>query len=309
MALTPTARSKTRHGATVQTLLSEAAAVLHSSGVAFGHGTDNAVDEAAELVFFALGLRHEDAPAVYRRPVTPAQRRSALDLVARRISERIPAAYLTHRMWFAGLEFHVDQRVLVPRSPIAELIETRFEPWLRPDRVRRVLDIGTGSGCIAIACALALPMTQVDATDVSAAALEVARINIDRYHLADRVHPRCADVYDGLAAGRYDLIVSNPPYVRAGEMSRLPAEYRHEPALGLEAGEHGLDVVRRILAGAPDRLERDGVLVVEVGDSEAALIEAFPDLPFTWLAFERGGGGVFLLTAEELIRRRGAAVS
>lgn len=308
MPLTRTAKSTTRDGATVRTLLEEAAALLTSSGVTFGHGTENAVDEAAELVFFALGLRHEDAPAAYRRRVTTAQRQTALDLVARRIGERIPAAYLTHRMWFAGLEFYVDQRVLVPRSPIAELIESRFAPWLRPDHVRRVLDIGTGSGCIAIACALALPTAQVDAADVSPAALEVARINIDRYHLADRVHPRCTDVYEGLAAGRYDLIVSNPPYVSSREMARLPAEYRHEPAVGLEAGEHGLDVVRRILTGAPDRLERDGILVVEVGESETAVVEAFPQLPFTWLEFERGGGGVFLLTADELIRRPGSSV-
>lgn len=286
--------------ATVEQLIQRGAALFEQAGLWFGHGSDNAVDEAAELVFFGAGLRHEDAGQAYSVQLTPAQREAVLELFRRRVHERIPAAYLTHRMWFAGHEFYVDERVLVPRSPIAELIERRFEPWIDHRRIRRLLDIGTGSGCIAIASALALPDAQVDATDVSPDALAVASINIARYGLQARVRAIRADVFDGLGAERYDVIVSNPPYVSHGEMAGLPDEYGHEPPGGLRAGEDGLDIVRRILTGAAAHLEPHGILIVEVGNSDEALIEAFPDLPFTWLEFERGGGGVFLLGADDL---------
>jgi ribosomal protein L3 glutamine methyltransferase len=269
--------------------------------LSFGHGTDNAVDEAAELVFFAAGLRHEDSARVYGQELTDEQRLKIESLFARRIAERVPAAYLTQRMWFAGHEFYVDERVLVPRSPIAELIEARFEPWIGADRIRSVLDIGTGSGCIAIASALTLPNAQIDAADISLDALAVTRINIERHGLGNRVHPVESDVYSNLGNKTYDVIVTNPPYVGREELDSLPEEYRREPELGLFGGEDGLNIVRRIFAGAAAHLERRGILIGEVGNTEMTLNAAFPDVPFIWLEFERGGGGVFVLNREDLV--------
>jgi len=285
---------------TVEQAIRHGARRFEAAGLWFGHGSDNAFDEAAELVFYAAGLRHEEGASAYARALDPAQRKAILALFERRIRERIPAAYLTRRMWFAGHEFYVDERVLVPRSPIAELIEARFEPWIDAAAIRRVLDIGTGSGCIAIAAALALPAARVDAADVSEDALEVARINVERHGLGSRVRTLRSDVFDALAGERYDVIVSNPPYVGDVEMSELPEEYRREPAGALHAGHDGLDIVRRILRHACAHLRPHGILVVEVGNSEEALVEAYPRAPFTWLEFERGGGGVFVLTAEQL---------
>ncbi len=286
--------------ATVEQLIHYGTLLFEQAQLWFGHGTDNAFDEAAELVFFGAHLRHEDAADVYSQQLAAGERAEILALFERRVAERIPAAYLTHRMWFAGHEFYVDERVLVPRSPIAELIEAQFQPWIAPAKVRRILDIGTGSGCIAIASALAVPAAHVDATDVSDDALAVAAINIAAHGVQDRVRALRSDVFDALAGVRYDVIVSNPPYVGDGEMAELPLEYRHEPATGLHCGVDGLDVVRRILAGAAAQLEPHGLLIVEVGNSEATLVDAFAQVPFTWLEFERGGGGVFLLTAEQL---------
>ncbi len=285
---------------TVEEFIRAGAAALKAANLSFGHGTDNPVDDAAELVFYGAGLRHEDASSVYARVLAPQQRDTVNKLFARRINERLPTAYLTHRMWFAGHEFYVDERVLVPRSPIAELIESAFVPWIDPDAVQSVLDVGTGSGCIAIATALALPSATVDAADVSPAALAVTQMNIERLGVGGRVHAVLSDVYAGLGARRYDIIVSNPPYVSLAEMAALPAEYLKEPELGLVSGQDGLDVVRRLLVAAADHLNPGGILVVEVGDSEATLVAACPDVPFTWLEFERGGGGVFLLTEAEL---------
>lgn len=289
---------------TVEQLIRACAAKLDAAAVCFGHGSDNAFDEAAELVFFAAGLRHEDALRVYSQPVTDKARAAAERLIGRRIAERLPAAYLTKRMWFAGYEFYVDERVLVPRSPIAELIEAQFAPWIEPEQVRRALDIGTGSGCIAVASALAFPEASVDAADVSADALDVAWINIEWHGLKDRVRAVQSDVYSGVQDLRYDIIVSNPPYVSAAEVAALPAEYKHEPELGLLAGDDGLDIVRRILAGAESHLTPHGILVVEVGDTEEAVMRAYPRVPFTWLEFARGGSGVLLLTAEQLAEHR-----
>ena len=288
---------------TVEDLIKHGAGLFATANLWFGHGTDNAVDEAAELVFFGAGLLHEDAPKVYARELSSRQREEVLQLFDRRIRERVPVAYLTHRMWFAGHEFYVDERVLVPRSPIAELIESGFEPWIAAESVRSVLDIGTGSGCIAIAAALALPQASVDAADISDDALAVTRINIERHGLGERVRAVKSDVFDGLAGRRYDVIVTNPPYVGGDELASLPEEYHREPRLGLYGGDDGLDIVRRILASAHEHLEPHGILIGEVGNTEDALVQAFPRVPFTWLEFERGGGGVFLLTAEDLKRR------
>jgi len=286
------------------TLIQLASRALLEADVWFGHGTDNAVDEAAELVFFAADLKHEDAPAAYGTILTASQRAEALHLIERRIRERVPAAYLTRRMWFAGHEFYVDERVLVPRSPIAELIAGEFQPWIDPSAVRRVLDIGTGSGCIAIATALALPGVEVDAVDISPDALEVARINVARHEVQDRVHLVLSDVFDALQGRRYELILANPPYVGDEELASLPQEYAREPRLGLHGGSDGLDIVRRILSGASDHLAENGVLIVEVGNSEEALAQAFPEVPFVWLEFANGGGGVFVLTAAEVRAHR-----
>jgi ribosomal protein L3 glutamine methyltransferase len=290
-----------RPGPTVQTLIAAGARRLARARVFFGHGTDNARDEAAALVLHALRLRTlRPGPALYRRRVPAAAAARARALLTRRIRERIPAAYLTGVTTFAGLSFRVDPRVLVPRSPIAELIERGFAPWVEPKRVRRVLDLGTGSGCIAIATARALPGAYVDAVDISPAALAVAAANVRRHRVGARVRLVRSDHFRALRGRSYDIIVSNPPYVGTRELAGLPHEYRHEPRLALAAGRAGLDSVRVILRDALRHLRPRGVLVVEVGNTERALRRAYPRLPFLWLAFERGGGGVFVLTREQL---------
>jgi len=293
-------RSGARRPRNVGDLLDQATRRLKRARLHYGHGTGNARDDAAALVFHALGLAHSSAPASYARPVSARGVARAEQLVGRRIEERMPSAYLTGVTWFAGHEIRVTPDVLVPRSPIAELCQRGFEPWIDAQKVRRVLDIGTGSGCIAIAAAHALPEAQVDATDISARALAVARANVRRHRLGRRVRVCRADVYAGLGARRYDVIVSNPPYVSSVEMRALPPEYRAEPAIGLRAPRKGLAIIERILQGARQHLTPDGILVVEAGDTAATVRRRFPRLPFTWLEFERGGGGVFLLHAREL---------
>ena len=251
------------------------------------------------LVLHALKLPHAGA-ALHSRRVGRAAQERARQLVTRRIRERVPAAYLTGVAWFAGVPIRVDARVLIPRSPIAELIERRFRPWIEPRRVRRVLDVGTGSGCIAIACARALPQARVDAVEISAAALEVARANVRRQRLTRRVRLLKSDHFSALGRATYDIIVANPPYVGARELAGLPPEYRHEPRMALAAGRSGLDSVRIILAQAARYLRPRGLLIVEVGNTEHAVRRRWRRLPFVWLEFERGGGGVFLLTREQL---------
>jgi ribosomal protein L3 glutamine methyltransferase len=280
--------------------VSASARRLARAQVFFGHGTDNAADEAAALVWHALRLPYPATADSYARRVGVRERRSVQALIARRIDERIPAAYLIGRARFAGLVFQVDPRVLIPRSPLAELIERGFAPWIEPGRVCRVLDVGTGSGCIAIACARALPRARVDALDVSAQALEVARINVRRHRLGARVRLLKSDHFGALGRRSYDIIVSNPPYVGARELGALPEEYRHEPRVALASGRGGLESIRIILRDAARHLRPRGILVVETGNTEVAVRRAFAQLPFTWLHFERGGGGVFLLTAEQL---------
>ena len=281
-------------------LIARGARRLERARVFFGHGTDNARDEAAALVLHALDLPPDGNAALYRRRPSRAGVARAEALIARRISERRPAAYLTGIAWFAGLAFTVDERVLIPRSPLAELIERRFAPWIVPGRIRRVLDVGTGSGCIAIACAKALPRARVDAVDISPAALEVARSNVRRHRLSRRIRLVRSDHFRALRGATYDIIVANPPYVGASELKGLPPEYRHEPRVALAAGRAGLDSVRVILAQAARHLKPRGLLVVEVGNTEHAVRRAYPRLPFVWLQFARGGGGVFVITREQL---------
>lgn len=276
------------------------ARALRAARVYFGHGTADAHDEAAELVFFAAGLPHSQGADAYEQPLKRRTTARIKQLLQRRIDERVPLAYLTHRAFFAGLELYVDQRVLVPRSPIAELVLQRFSPWAQARRVRRVLDIGTGSGAIALACAKAFPRAHVDAADISAAALQVCRRNARRLGLQQRVSVLRSDYFSAVGDRRYDIIVSNPPYVGRAEMRTLPPEYRHEPKLGLASGRDGLDSVREILAGARSHLEDEGILVVEVGNSERALLRAFPQLPFIWPRIAMGGDGVFVLKARDL---------
>jgi ribosomal protein L3 glutamine methyltransferase len=286
--------------ASVAQLLDWATLRLARARLHYGHGTDNPRDDAAALVFHALGLAHESAPASYRLQVAAAGAARAHELVERRIRERLPSAYLTGVSWFAGHEIRVTPDVLVPRSPIAELCLAGFAPWVDRARVERVLDIGTGSGCIAIAAAYALPGARVDATDVSPRALALARDNVRRHGLGRRVRVLRADVYEGLGSRRYDIVVSNPPYVSAAEMRRLPREHRAEPAIGLRAARAGLAIVDRIVAGAKRHLNPGGILVVEVGNAAARVRRRFRELPLTWLEFERGFAEVFLLRATDL---------
>ena len=289
---------------TVAQLIRFGAREFDAAGLAYGHGTGDSRDDAAALAFHALGLDHAEAATAYAMKPQPAQVTQVLELFAERVRRRVPAAYLMGRMWFAGLEFEVDTRVIVPRSPFAELIAAGFEPWLDPQRVRRVVDLGTGSACIAIACAVRFPEARVDAVDLSPDALQVAARNVARHGVGDRLHLHHGDLFAPLGETVYDLIVSNPPYVSDAEMDALPQEYLHEPDMALRAGSDGLDIVRRILRDADRHLAEGGVLVVEVGDSDERLQQAYPGVPFIWLEFEHGGGGVFLLTKDDLRRHR-----
>jgi ribosomal protein L3 glutamine methyltransferase len=273
---------------------------FNEAEIYFGHGTENALDEAAYLVLHTLHLPPQVGEPYMDTRLTEAERRQVVDILLRRVEERLPAPYLTHEAWYGGIPFYVDERVLIPRSPVVELIEAHFEPWVQPEKVQNILDLCTGSGCIAITCAAAFPEAHVDAADISRDALAVADINVERYDMAGQVRTVESDLFSALKGQRYDIIVSNPPYVDAQDMASLPDEYRHEPALALEAGPDGLDLVLTILYEAMYHLEQNGILVVEVGNSREALEELLPEVPFLWLEFERGGEGVFLLTADKV---------
>lgn len=283
-----------------------AASRFQEHGLFFGHGTDNAVDEALYMVLSALHLPHEQVDAWLDARLTKSEREHLAHLLAQRIETRKPAAYLLNQAWFADLAFYVDERVLVPRSPLAELIEREFAPWVEPDRVRKVLDLCTGSGCVAIACAFAFPEARIDAVDISADALEVAARNVDEYDLAEQVRLVRSDLFNSLQPLRYDLIVTNPPYVSREQIESMPEEFQHEPLLGLESGEDGMDIVLRILARAEKHLAAGGVLVGEVGINQQVLEDAVPGLPLTWVDLESGGEGVFVVAAETLAANREA---
>ncbi|MBI3569889.1 MAG: 50S ribosomal protein L3 N(5)-glutamine methyltransferase [Gammaproteobacteria bacterium] len=305
---------------TVANLIRQVEKKFARAGLHYGHGTETAQDEAAWLVGHVLKITPEEyardgvgtEPRAHKlagrlnKPVPPATMKKIDALAAVRIKTRQPLAYLLKEAWFAGRKFYVDERVIVPRSLTGEFIMERFQPWIDARRVRRILDLGTGSGCMAIACAHAFPKARVDAADISESALAVARINVKRHRLGRRVHLRRSDLFRALKGRRYDVIVTNPPYVARAEMKTLPREYRHEPELALVSGRLGLDAIARILADAPRHLAPGGILVGEVGNSAPVLQKKFPSVPFVWLTTSTGDESVFLLTAEELARHRRA---
>lgn len=267
----------------------------------FGHGTDNAGDESFWLVFYALSLPFDADESVFERKITEQEWLGIQGLLARRVNERVPAAYLTGEAWFCGYSFQVNEHVLVPRSPIAELIQQQYQSWLASVKPR-ILDLCTGCGCIGIATALSIPDAVVDLSDVSDQALIVAENNKQRYELGERVNTYRSDLFSALTGKKYDLIVTNPPYVDANDLAAMPAEYQAEPAIALGSGDDGLDITRRLLKEAANYLTPQGVMIVEVGNSGENLEEAFPKVPFLWLEFELGGHGVFLMTRDELIQ-------
>ena len=272
-----------------------------AAGLTFGHSHDNPIDEATHLVLASLHLPPDIPPAYGAGRLTAAERENVLALIERRVGERLPVAYLVGETWFAGLKFKSDRRALVPRSPIAELIESRFAPWLDERHIDRVLDLCTGSGCIGIAIAEYNPDWQVDIVDISEEALSLARENIVFQHVEGRVEAIQSDLFAGVKGRRYDLIVSNPPYVTEDEYTALPGEYAHEPKLGLTSGVDGLDLCLRMLDEAADYLTDDGLLIVEVGESEHALAALLPQVPFIWIEFKVGQMGIFALERRDLV--------
>ena len=292
---------------TIRDFLRWAASEFMAAKLYYGHGTDNPWDEAEQLVLHAIHLAPPLGDEWLDACLTSSERERVVANIQRRIEERIPAAYITGQAWFAGMPFVVDERVLVPRSPLAELIEKRFAPWLVKAPLE-ILDLCTGSGCIGIACAYTFPDAVVQLSDISYDALAVAEENILQHGMCERVFAMQSDLFGNFSHQRFDLIVSNPPYVDAEDMASLPEEFHAEPELGLASGEDGLDFTRRLLTEAIDYLTDDGLLVVEVGNSWPALAHAYPSLPFVWVEFERGGHGVFVLTAQELRAARAEGV-
>ena len=276
------------------------ASVFKQANLFYGHGNATAIDEAAYLVLHTLNLAPDTHSVYFSSRLTDNEKTALLHVLFRRVKEKIPAAYLTNEAWFAGLSFYVDERVLIPRSPIAELIQKHYEPWVDAEQVDSILDLCTGSGCIAIANAYYFPHAAIDAVDISEDALDVALQNIEKYHLVEQVNIIQSDLFSNLQDRKYDIIVSNPPYVDADDMASMPVEFHAEPSIGLAAGEDGLELIIPMLEQANEHLTDNGVLIVEVGNSDHALEQHFADLAFTWLEFEQGGQGVFLLTRQQL---------
>jgi len=286
---------------TAENWLDYCAGEMKRAGLFFGHGTDNAHDEAAWMLLHVLGAPLDGSYSDWDVVLNENQVGALKQLLARRINERCPLAYLTGRARFCGLEFIVSPQVLIPRSPLAELIADQFSPWLSLQDGARVLDMCTGGACIAIAMAVWMPGCTVDAVDISEEALDIATRNIALHDVGDRVALVQSDLFTDIDETDYDLIVSNPPYVSKAVFEQLPDEYRAEPSTGLVCGEDGLDIVLKILDAAPRYLHRKGILIVEVGESAEALEEILPRVPFTWLEFEKGGDGIFLLEYDQLI--------
>jgi len=287
---------------TIQDMIRWSMSRFNDANIFLGHGTDNTWDEAVALVLHSVHLPPDVDPEVRNARLTLSEKEKIVELVIKRIQQRIPVPYLTNRAWFAGLEFYVDERVLIPRSPFAELIHDEFRPWIGEMRPQRILDLCTGSGCMAIAAAYAFPEAEVDALDLSEDALAVADINIQQHGLQHQVIPIRSDLFSEVEGQIYDVIMTNPPYVDAEDMADLPEEFTHEPELALAAGEDGLDLVDRILHHAPKHLSEEGWLFCEVGNSQVHMQQRFPDVPFLWLEFASGGDGVFAISREELVK-------
>jgi ribosomal protein L3 glutamine methyltransferase len=294
-------QQQTKSFNTIIDFLRFAVSECHRANLFYGHGTDNAWDECLILLFHTLSLPHDINKDVLHARLTEQEKTTFLTLLEQRVKENVPVAYLTHEAHFCGLSFYVDDCVLIPRSPISELIENQFTPWIDKTRVRNILDMCTGSGCIAIACSYAFDDAHIDAVDVSKNALVIAQKNCDSLGVSEQLSLIESDLFKQVPVKEYDIIVSNPPYVSSQEMKALPKEFTHEPVIALEAADSGLALVVRLLQNAATYLADEGILIVEVGNSEDALIAKYPQIPFLWLEFERGGSGVFLLTKEQLM--------
>lgn len=278
------------------------ATIFNQAELFYGHGSENAFNDAYILVMYALSLPNDVDDSIMTCRLIDSEKLSVLALFNRRVEEQIPVAYITNIAYFAQLPFYVDERVLIPRSPIGELVENQFFPYISNEKPpKRILDLCTGSGCIAIACASYFESSEVDAVDLSVEALNVAQVNIENHGLCEQVIPIQSDIFSGVEGQKYDLIVSNPPYVDQQDIDSLPQEYLHEPEMGLGCGEDGLDIVRVILAESAKHLNEGGLLFCEVGNSEVHVKALYNEVPFTWLNFERGGHGVFMLTKTQLV--------
>ena len=285
---------------TIEDMMHYGMSLYETSEVFLGHGTDFSGDEVFAIVMYVLGLPMNSDDSVLDRILLEKEKQAICVLLQRRINERIPVCYLIFEAFFAGLSFYVDERVIIPRSPLAECIEQGFSPWIREENVKTILDMCTGSGCIAIACAYAFPDAEIDAVDISPEALEVAKINVEKHNKASRVKLILSDLFTEINDKKYDVIISNPPYVSPDEMATLPAEFLHEPDNALRAEDEGLALVLAIMRSAREALTEHGVLFLEVGNSKEALVARYPHLPFVWLEFERGGDGVFVIEKSQL---------